>query len=189
MNPTPLSLLERLRDDPDEVSWSRLSALYEPLVRRWLGRHNLDPSDIDDLTQEVMLVLFRELPRFEHSGRPGAFRAWVKGITINRLKGYWRTRRNGQPQADHELEKLADPQNALNRLWDQEHDTFIARRLMDLIAPEFAPSTWNAFRRQVLDGLKPAEVADEMGVSVNAVLISKSRVLRRLRQEGRGILD
>ena len=35
----------------------------------------------------------------------------------------------------------------------------------------------------------PADVARELGLSVNAVLIAKSRVLQRLREEGRGLVD
>jgi RNA polymerase sigma-70 factor (ECF subfamily) len=41
----------------------------------------------------------------------------------------------------------------------------------------------------VLDGAPAAAVAAELGLSVNAVLIAKSRVLHRLREEGRGLLE
>ena len=60
---------------------------------------------------------------------------------------------------------------------------------MELIEPEFTRPTWLAFRRQVLDGRLPAEVAAELGMTVNAVLLAKSRVLARLRKEGRGLID
>jgi hypothetical protein len=35
----------------------------------------------------------------------------------------------------------------------------------------------------------PAQVAQELGLSLNAVLIAKSRVLRTLSQEARGLID
>jgi DNA-directed RNA polymerase specialized sigma24 family protein len=41
----------------------------------------------------------------------------------------------------------------------------------------------------VLQGGRAADVAAELGISVNAVLIAKSRVLQRLRQERQGLLD
>ncbi len=66
---------------------------------------------------------------------------------------------------------------------------YVAGRLLKLIEPEFEPSTWQAFRRVVLDGLKAAEAAAELGISVNAVFIAKSRVMRRLRQEMQGLTD
>ena len=59
---------------------------------------------------------------------------------------------------------------------------------MELIEPQFEPATLQAFRRTVFDGAKAAEVAGELGISGNAVLLAKSRVLKRLRQEAEGLI-
>jgi DNA-directed RNA polymerase specialized sigma24 family protein len=57
-----------------------------------------------------------------------------------------------------------------------------------MIQADFAPSTWKAFHRLVVDGADADTVAAELGLSVNAVCIAKSRVLQRLRQEARGLV-
>src|SRR5690348_14344538 len=93
MSVTPISLLERLRLQPDEASWKRLVDLYTPLIHNWLRRYSLPASDSDDLTQEVLQVLIRELPHFQHDLRPGAFRRWLRNVTVNRLRMFWRERR------------------------------------------------------------------------------------------------
>src|SRR5437763_957791 len=80
-------------------------------------------------------------------------------------------------------------QPPLSRLWDAEHDQHVARRLLELLEPEFSAHTWQAFRRQALDGVPPIAVAAEMATTVNAVLVAKSKVLSRLRHEARGLLD
>ena len=64
--------------------------LYGPLIRRWLQQHDTPEADADDLAQEVLLVLARDLGDFDHNGRTGAFRLWVRSITANRLRDYWR---------------------------------------------------------------------------------------------------
>jgi len=190
MTATPLSLLERLRREPDDASWKRLFDLYTPLIRRLLEQQGMAPADAEDLGQEVWAAIHRDLPGFDHSGRTGAFRLWVRTIALNRLRGHWRSRSNGHgPAGAFDLDQLEDPDSPLSRHWDREHDEFVARRLMDLVEPEFAPTTWRAFRRQVLDGLSAADAARELGTTVNAVLIAKSRVLRRLREEGRGLVE
>ena len=51
------------------------------------------------------------------------------------------------------------------------------------------PATWIAFQRVARDGRRPADVAAELGISVNAVLLAKSRVLRRLRREIHGLAE
>src|SRR6185369_16900924 len=106
----------------------------------------------------------------------------------------WRSRRgkgtiSGDRDIANMLDQLVDPNSSLSRLWDQQHDQHVARRLMELIQPQFEATTWQAFRCVVLDGRKAAEVARELGLSVNAVLLAKSRVLSRLRQEMQGLTD
>ena len=192
MADTSLSLLDRLRHQPDDGSWRRLIDVYTPLIRGWLRRHGVSPQDADDLTQDVLAVVVRELPRFEHAGRPGAFRSWLRTVTVNRARNFSRQRLAHPPAGGGTdfgklLDQLEDPNSAPSRLWDEEHDRHVARRLMALVEPDFEPSTWRAFRRVVLDGVKPDAAAAELGLSVNAVLLAKSRVLRRLRQEMRGL--
>jgi DNA-directed RNA polymerase specialized sigma24 family protein len=188
---TSASLLERLRDQRDAQAWQKLVAVYTPLMRAWLRPVGLQAFDLDDLTQGVLQVVVRKLPQFEHSGRPGAFRAWLRGITVNALREFWRARPPGQqpPAADALLEQLQDPASDFGCWWDQEHDCHVVNGLLRLVEGDFAPTTWRAFRRTMLDDLPAETVAAELQMSVNAVLIAKSRVLARLRQEARGLVD
>jgi RNA polymerase sigma factor (sigma-70 family) len=194
MPPTSATLLERLRDRADAEAWQRLVDLYSPLLSAWLRRHALQDADVEDLVQEVLLTVASEAPQFEHSGRPGAFRHWLRNILTNRLREFWRGRRlrpvaTGDSNFADLLDQLQDPNSGISHLWDQEHDQHIVRRLLAMIEPQFAPSTWQVFRRVVLDGARPDAVAAEFGLTVNAVFIAKSRVLQRLRQEAREFLD
>lgn len=132
-----------------------------------------------------------EIGRFEHNQNPGAFRAWLRGLTVNRLRVLWRTR---QPATSGEaileqLRQLEDPSSALSRSWDDEHDHHVATKLLEAIRLEFQPATWHAFEATVRDGRPTAEVAAELGISLNAVLIAKSRVIKRLREKAAGLID
>ena len=98
MSETSFSLLNRLRLQPDAESWRRLVDLYTPLIQGWLRRHAVPAADADDLTQEVMAVVVRELPQFNHNQQRGAFRNWLRTITVNRLRVLWRSRQT-RPQA------------------------------------------------------------------------------------------
>src|SRR5438046_3054954 len=92
MPETPVSLLERLRVRPDESAWQRLLDIYGPWIRDWLSRQGVNGTDADDLTQEVTVLLVKELPRFRHDLRRGAFRRWLRTLTLNRLRVFWRER-------------------------------------------------------------------------------------------------
>jgi RNA polymerase sigma-70 factor (ECF subfamily) len=191
---TSASLLQRLRQHGDEASWKRLVALYTPLLQGWFRRELVPPADVDDLVQEVLAVLVRELPTFEYDPNRGSFRGWLRTVAVNRLRVFWRSRRarplaTGDSDLARRLEELEDPHSALSRLWDREHDRHVARRLLELIEGEFEPTTWQAFRRLALDGAPATAVAAELDLSLNAVYLAKYRVLKRLQQEIGGLTD
>jgi RNA polymerase sigma-70 factor, ECF subfamily len=191
---TSASLLDRLRRRPDDASWKRLVDLYTPLLRAWLRRHLLPHEDVDDLVQEVMAVLVRELPTFQYDRTRGCFRGWLRAITVNRLRNFWRARQNrplatGDSDLARKLAELEDPHSNLSQLWDREHDRHVTKRLFEGIAAEFETTSWQAFQRLAIDGAKPTAVAAELGISLNAVYLAKYRVLRRLRQEIAGLTD
>jgi RNA polymerase sigma-70 factor, ECF subfamily len=184
---TSLSLLDRLKDPADADAWVRLDHLYTGLLRAWFAAAGAQPADRDDLTQNALVVVVRQMREFRHGGRPGSFRAWLRGIATNLLREHWRARPT--PQADSVLGELADPASGLSRVWDEDHERHVLEGLLDLARPEFAESTWQAFRRAGFDGVPARQAADELGLSVNAVLIAKSRVLARLRELAAGLLE
>ena len=189
---TSVTLLERLRTQPDEAAWRRLDDLYRPLIRHWLLRDPTLRDEAEDLVQEVLAVLVRELPNFQRE-RDGSFRCWLRTITWNRLQAFWQSRQHRPKllQSDSSgsiLGQLEDPHSTLSHQWDEEHDRHVVRRLMERIEPQFEPNTLQAFRRTVFDGAQAGEVASELWISVNAVLLAKSRVLKQFRQEGEGLI-
>jgi RNA polymerase sigma-70 factor (ECF subfamily) len=194
MSETSASLLDRLRLRPDGDDWRRLVDVYTPLIRGWLRQSLRLEADADDVVQDVLAVVVRRLPQFQHNRRLGAFRCWLRTITVNCLRDFRRSRR-GKPQGTGDddlhqaLAQLEDHSSDLSRQWDQEHDLHVTRKLLEMIEPEFKGTTWQAFRRVALDGVAAETAAAELGVTPNAVFIAKSRVLARLRQEAEGLID
>jgi RNA polymerase sigma-70 factor (ECF subfamily) len=190
---TSLSLLDRLAATPTDDDWRRLLDLYQPLLRAWMTRSGVRSSDIDDLTQEVLLVVFREVGRFEWRGQ-GAFRAWLRTILVHRVRNYFRASRHrptatGDTDFLRSLHELEAPDSELSRQWDREHDEYVTRSLLRRVQGDFAPATWQAFQRHALEGAPAAQVAEELGLSLNSVLLAKSRVCKRVRQELAGLVE
>src|SRR5262245_60936083 len=92
MEATRLSLLLRAQAG-DAVSWEHLVTIYQPLICHWLRRQSIHPQDAEDLAQDVLTILTRELPQFKHGGRLGSFRSWLRTITVNRAREFWRAGR------------------------------------------------------------------------------------------------
>lgn len=193
MTNTPLSLLQRLSSQPQDSDWRQLLNVYSPLIRRWLASYGVAESEAEDLMQEVFQKLIHEIRNFKHNGQAGAFRRWLRLMIVNRLKGLWRDRRTeslvNSGEAEEMLRQMEDPASNPNIEWDHEHDSYVANALLRLVEPHFTASTWQAFRLQVMDGLKASEVAEQLGITANAALIAKSRVMKALREEAMGLIE
>ncbi len=194
MNTTSLSLLDRLkRARPDSTEWHKLQDIYLPLIRHWLSRLPGLHDEMEDLTQEVLVVLFRELPSFEHRFH-GAFRAWLRQIAVNRTRAFLKARgrrptAGAGAETDRLLAQLEDANSELARQWDRDHDKHVIDKLLAVVQVDFEANTWQAFTRFALDGQPAARVAEELGMTESAVIKAKSRILKRLREEAGALLD
>jgi RNA polymerase sigma-70 factor (ECF subfamily) len=72
---------------------------------------------------------------------------------------------------------------------EEEYRQALVARALAMMQAEFQPATWRACWEFVVCDRPAAEVAAELGLSVNAVYLAKSRVLRRLRERLAGLLD
>ena len=188
-----MSLLNRLRTTPgDADAWRHFDDLYRPLLTSWLRRHALQPHDVEDVLQDVLTAVVREMPQFQYDPEKGRFRDWLRSILVNRLRGFWRERK-ARPRAIDDvqlqvLDQLEAPGSAQAHLWDQEHDRHVVSRFLDRVRGDFAPNTWREFEC-LMNGEKPATVAANLGLSVNAVYMAKSSILKRLREEMSGLVE
>jgi RNA polymerase sigma-70 factor (ECF subfamily) len=182
---TRRSLIVKLRDPADSAAWSEFLSIYEPLVYRLARRKGLQDADARDLCQEVFQAVAKAIDRWE-PGR-GSFRGWLSRIARNLLVNFL-TRRQHQFKGSGatsvlellEAQPAADP--SATALFEAEYERRLFRWAADEIRGEFTPATWRAFWQTAVEDRPPSEVAADLGLSVGAVYIARSRVLSRLRQ-------
>ncbi len=179
------SLLLRLRDAEDADAWSEFVRLYTPLIFGHCRRHGLQDADAADIAQEVMRVAARSLPEFQYDSLRGKFRGWLLQTTRHRLHKFFDARRRApQAASDTAIVRLLDQEAdaAEQACWEEDY----RQRLFDWATgkarPEFQPATWGAFWLTAVKSVAVKEVAGQLGISVGAVYIARSRVITRLRE-------
>lgn len=188
MHTTPVSLLERMnRPDEKAAAWARFVELYTPLLFAWAGRQGVPEQDAADLVQNVFVTLLRRLPEFCYDTR-GSFRGWLRTVLLHQYRDQLRRLSPPAAMEPQELAARASP-DPLEEFASAEHRALLARRALRLMQTDFAPTTWRACWETAALGRPAADVAAELGLSPAAVYSASARVLRRLRQEFRGILD
>lgn len=191
---TSSSLLIRIREK-DPEAWRRFVLLYSPLIYHWCRRSGLNETDSADVGQEVFSSVAKAIGRYRHDQSGSSFRGWLRTITINKVRDLFRRRRVGVDAvggteglaqilavADGGQEDLSDDQ-------PEKEELILLRQALEMVLSEFHEETRRAFLRVVVDQQSPAEVANELNISVNAVYLAKSRVRRRLKEEFTGLLD
>ncbi len=181
------TLLERVKRQQPEA-WRRLVDLYGPLVYRWCRRARLQPNDAADVVQEVFAAVSQHIDTFQRQTGQGGFRAWLATITRNKIFDFYRRQRGhatarGGTDACQQLAQVPEPEALSEATHAPDDDRLLSNRALELVRAEFENRTWEAFRRVVFEGQQPAHIAEDLGMSVNAVYKAKSRILRRLRQE------
>jgi RNA polymerase sigma-70 factor, ECF subfamily len=187
MNTTSASLLQRLRQPNEEDAWTRFVKLYTPLLQFWSRRLGLQENDSADLLQDVFATLVQKLPEFCYNPE-SSFRSWLRTMMLNRWRNRVRQRIPTPIEADHPaLADLSAPDE--EAFSETEYRQHLVARALQLMQAEFPARMWKACWEHVVVGRPAVEVAAELGVAAGTVYVAKARIMSRLREELKGLLD
>jgi RNA polymerase sigma-70 factor (ECF subfamily) len=190
---TPSSLLEQVKCR-DTAAWQRLVHLFSPLVYRWCRQAGLQEADAADVGQEVFKAVFGGIGSFRHDRDGDTLGGWLRTITANKVRDFQRKlakrdRGVGGSDAQRQLREITEdklPGSDEDSL--REDNLLLYRRAVEMILAGCEEQTRQVFLRVVIERQAASAVAREMGITVNAVYLAKSRVLRRIRQEFAGVV-
>jgi RNA polymerase sigma-70 factor (ECF subfamily) len=182
---TRASLLLRLRDPQDEAAWTAFVDLYAPLVYGYARKQGLQDADAADLSQDVLGAVASGVRRLEYDRQRGAFRNWLFTIVRRKLADWRAAQRkhtpgSGDSAIQHVLEQCPD-QAAPDTQWEAEWQERLFAWAYQSVRRGVSATTWQAFWRTAIEQRPGKQVAADLGISVAAVYLARSRVLARLR--------
>jgi RNA polymerase sigma-70 factor (ECF subfamily) len=128
------------------------------------------------------------IERWDPDPARGSFRGWLFRITRNLMINFLAAQRRGpRGTGSTSVQELLNAQPARDAEAQAEFAAEFRRRAFRWAArqvqPEFTETTWQAFWKTGVENRPIAEVARELGLSVGAVYIARSRVLARMREQ------
>jgi len=181
---TSASLLGRLGADPhNAAAWEEFVRRYGGEIRRWCRHWKLQDADAEDVSQNVLLRVARQMQRFRYD--PGqSFRGWLKTVA----RAAWCDWLDAQKQQNqgsgdtHVLQTLAtvEAREDLVRKLEEEYDLELLEAATARVRLRVEPQTWEAFRLQAFEGLSGAETAQRLGMKVGLAFVAKGRVQKML---------
>ena len=179
------SLLLRLRDAHDEAAWSQFVAIYTPLIFAFCRGRGLSETDAADVAQEVLRAVAGAIPQFTYDPGRSSFRNWLFTVVRSKMNNFFAVQaRQPRLAGDTTLRQFVEgePDRAIEETWQREYQANLVRWAAGQIQSEFKAQTWDAFWRTAIQGETAETVAGELGLTLNALYIARSRITNRLKQ-------
>lgn len=160
----------------DRAAFARIFAFYGPRVKAYLRRLGAEDAVAEDLTQDVMVAIWRRAQQFDRTR--AALSTWV--YTIARNKRIDALRRERRPDFDPEDPALVGDNESAPR-GDHFAEAEQSRRVvMDAVA-KLPPEQAQLLRVFYFDEKPHSVIADELGLPLGTVKSRLRLALSKLR--------
>jgi RNA polymerase sigma-70 factor (ECF subfamily) len=168
--------LRAVAEGRDREAFGRLFAFYGPRVKAYLRRLGADEAAAEDLTQEVMLSVWRRAQQFDR--RRAALSTWI--FTIARNRRIDLLRRDRRPDFDPEDPAIVEGADTAPR-GDQAAETEQIRRAVQRAVDALPKEQAELLRIFYFEEKPHSTIAAELGLPLGTVKSRLRLALSKLR--------
>ncbi|MEO8426924.1 MAG: sigma-70 family RNA polymerase sigma factor [Verrucomicrobiota bacterium] len=197
---TRRTLLSRLRNLDDLESWRTFFDLYWRLLYNVARRSGLDDAVAQDVVQETVIGVAREMPEFRYDPLRGSFKQWLLRIVRRRIIDHLRRTYRQPPNAGVSPDSLDEDEihaaaisapstHGIDAAWDEEWERTVFEAALARVQSEVNPKHFQVFDYCVLKEWPAAKVAATLGLNLAQVYLAKHRVSQAIKRAARQIND
>ena len=186
---TRTTLIKRLKNWQDQASWQDFFDTYWKLIYGVAVKSGLTDTEAQDVVQETMLTVAKQMPDFQYNRSLGSFKAWLLKTTRWRIGDQFRKRSpvpfNRSPSEDlSDSETLTESTNSdFESLWEIEWKKHLFDAAIAKAKRNVDPQHYQIFDLYVNKHWAPDKVAKTFGVSVGQVYLAKHRITGIVKKE------
>jgi RNA polymerase sigma-70 factor (ECF subfamily) len=194
---TRRSLLSRLRDFEDKDSWQTFFDLYWRLLYNVARRAGLEDGDAQDVVQDTVMAVAKELPEFRYDPERGSFKQWLFRILRRRVSDHFRKLYRQPARAGISPDMLEETGDAdalvmrdgvsLSDAWEQEWERSVLDAAIAQVRAEANPKHFQVFDYCVLKEWPVAKVASTLGMNAAQVYLARHRVSQAVKRAAKRI--
>lgn len=185
---TRQTLLLKLRDRFDDGSWEEFAKIYKPYIQAVIRNIGVLDADVDDVSQQVMLAAWNQLPKFKYEESKGRFRSWLTAVTKNTAKNFFRHKFRHVDRIKEqistggadELARVTSPE--IDEIAQKEWEKYITDLAWERIEDRFQPHVKQAFL-MISEGESVQETSETLNLSADTVYVYKYRVQKAFLRE------
>ncbi|MCC7335403.1 MAG: sigma-70 family RNA polymerase sigma factor [Pirellulaceae bacterium] len=187
---TPYSLVSALRRG-SETAWNKLVQIWGRTIYQFCKSRNLRHEDAEEIVQAVLVKIYRYISEFDRNGKDLKLRYWVFTIVRREIATFCERflAKPGSPGGDayqRILQEVTDPASVDDSAADFRNQ--LVSSILSNIQADFDPRVWQAFEMFGIQKIDGPAVAQQLGMTPNAVRQAAHRVRTRIRNELEGIL-
>lgn len=186
MDDTRSSLLSRIKNPADALSWEEFDRVYRPMLLKYAMSRGLKPDESEDIAQQCMSAIATGIQSFQ---RQVSFRGWLRGMIDHKVSDQLRKQARETAARTGDLNQAQQREEEPGLSWEREWNRTHLLYCLNLIRREVAPLTYRAFEMYVLQEQPVRTVARELGMTANQIYVAKSRVLARLKERWAELTD
>lgn len=189
--PTRRSLLTRLKRWDDQESWRVFFDTYGKLVYNFSRRSGLPDAEAQEVVQETVISVAKQMPGFHYDPTRGSFKSWLMQITRRRITDQLRKRPRefrlpepGSATGTAAEARVPDPAGVeLERLWEHEWQKTMVESALQKLKKRTNPAQYQLFELTVIKEWPVERITKTLGVSSNQVYLAKGRIGKLLQAE------
>jgi len=191
--PTRTTLLARLKNWRDDSSWEDFFDTYWKLIYGVAVKSGLTNEEAQDVVQETMFTVAKQMPSFKYDRKAGSFKAWLLNTTRWRIADQFRKRESldaSHPSSDgtdtetRTADKMIDPASQdMNTLWDAEWGKNLMDAAIAKVKRRLDPQKYQIFDFWVHKEWAPEKIAETFSIPVTQVYLAKHRATTMIKEE------
>ncbi|MEX0321557.1 MAG: RNA polymerase sigma factor [Puniceicoccaceae bacterium] len=178
---TSYTLLQRAIDLEDKEAWEYLVEHYRRFIYFVLHGLNVAQSDVDDICQQVLISLARDLQRYDRS--VSKFRTWLSTMIRNVAVDHFRKQASQKRRIEGLRESAIFEDNSkitdIDHYIEKEWANYIVSQAMERVGKQFKGKAMDVFNL-CLEGLDSSTIAERTGLTISSVYTLRKRVKRAL---------
>ncbi len=189
--PTRRSLLTKLKSWDNQDSWRQFFETYWRLIYDVAVKAGLSDAEAQDVVQETILSVAKQMPGFKYDRAQGTFKSWLRHITRCRIADALRERYRAaasrvadeDPTSAGHLSEIPDPAGGqLDAVWEEEWQRHLRVVAVERVKQKVKLEHFQIFELRVLQNWPVMEVAATLGVAVPTVYWVCQRVAKLLKK-------
>lgn len=166
------------------MAWDEFVEYYGSFVRMVISKMQVASADAEDVSQDVLIAIWKNLSNFEPDQKRAKFRTWLSTIIRHQVFNSKKAQRRYQSKIDHL--KSQDPQpiseSELEAIIERDWKQNLTQKALKNCEQHFNGAAMEVFKRS-LAGQDNKNIAKELNLAESSVRTLKGRVQQAMIKE------